>query len=204
VKTMLSIVETHVKEAVDQGAKVVAGGARTGPGLGYQATVLDRCTQQMKVVADETFGPVLAVVRVKDAEEAVRLANDSRYGLNGSVWTKDLAKGEALARRLEVGVALVNNHGFTGILPELPWTGTKETGTGVASSKHAYASFVRRRAVLVDKNKNPDPWWAPADENSKGFADALARMAMGQMGAMFELLGMLPKRVKSIKTLAGG
>jgi acyl-CoA reductase-like NAD-dependent aldehyde dehydrogenase len=200
----LAIVERHVKEAVDQGAKVVAGGSRTGPGLGFQATVLDRCTQKMSVVADETFGPVLAVVRVKDADEAVRLANDSRYGLNGSVWTKDIKRGEALARKLEVGVALVNNHGFTGIIPELPWTGVKETGPGVANSRHAYSTFVRRRAVLVDKNKNPDPWWMPADENSKPFSEALARAQMGQLSALLDVVGLLGKRLKSIKTLAGG
>ena len=81
----------------------------------------------MQVMREETFGPVVAICRVADAEEALRLANDCRYGLNGSVWTTNLAEGE-LARRLEVGVALVNNHSFTGTLPETPWTGTKDTG----------------------------------------------------------------------------
>jgi succinate-semialdehyde dehydrogenase/glutarate-semialdehyde dehydrogenase len=200
----LSIVERHVTDAVELGAKVVAGGARTGPGLGFQATVLDRCTHQMKVVTEETFGPVLAVIRVKDAEEAVRMANDSKYGLNGSVWTKDLARGEALARRLEVGVALVNNHAVVGILPELPWTGVKETGPGVASSHHAYGTFVRRRAVLVDSNSAPDPWWMPADESLKPFSDALVQQQLGKPTAIFGLLGSLGKRLKAIKTLAGG
>lgn len=200
----LAIVEQHVKDAVEKGAKIVAGGARTGPGLGFQATVLDHCTHQMKVVTDETFGPVLAVVRVKDAEEALRLANDSRYGLNGSVWTSDLKRGEALARRMEVGIAQVNGHALLGIFSDIPWTGTKETGTGVASSRHAYPTFVRRRTVLIDSNKNPDPWWNPADESSAPFGEALARMQMGQTGAMFQLLGLLGKRIKAIKSLAGG
>lgn len=200
----LAIVEQHVKEAVEKGAKVVAGGARTGPGLGFQATVLDHCTQQMKVVSEETFGPVLAVIRVKDAEEALRLANDSRYGLNGSVWTQDLARGEALARRMEVGIAQVNSHALVGILPEIPWTGTKETGAGVSNSRHAYPTFVRRRTVFIDKNKGPDPWWMPADESSKPFSEALARQQLGQTSALFQLLGLLGKRLKAIKSLAGG
>lgn len=200
----LAIVERHVKEAIEQGAKLVAGGARTGPGLGYQATVLDHCTHQMKVVTDETFGPVLAVIRVKDAEEALRMANDSRYGLNGSVWTKDLKRGEALARRMEVGVSLVNNHAVVGIIPELPWTGVKETGFGVANSRHAYSSFVRRRGVLIDGNKNPDPWWMPADESLQPFSDALARAQMGQGSALLGVIGNLGKRIKAIKALAGG
>lgn len=200
----LRIVEEHVNEAVQRGAKVVSGGARTGQGLGYQATVLDRCTQDMKVVKDETFGPVLAVVRVKDAAEALRLANDSRYGLNGSVWTKDLAKGEALARQLEAGVVLVNNHAVVGIMPELPWTGVKETGPGVANSRHAYATFVRRRAVLVDKGSAPDPWWFPTDEHLAPFAEALVQRQLGSLGALLKLGGLLGKRVKAIRALVSG
>ena len=201
----LAIVEKHVEEAVKLGAVVKAGGARTGQGLGYQPTVLDRCTHQMKAVMDETFGPIVAVIRVKDAEEAVKQANDSPYGLNGSVWTADIAKGEALARRLHVGVALVNNHAFTGgTLPELPWTGVKDTGTGVAASRHTYPTFVRRRAVLTDSNKAPDPWWFPANEDLKAFSAALIEKQGGSFGAMLKLGGLLGKRIKAIKALAQG
>lgn len=196
----LDIVEAHVADAVAKGAKVLCGGTRTGTGNGYPGTVLDHCTHDMQVMTDETFGPVVAICRVADAEEAVRLANDSRYGLNGSVWTKDLAKGEALARRLEVGVALVNNHSFTGTLPETPWTGTKETGPGVASSQWAYGTFVRRRTVLVDKNKDPDPFWMPADETLATFRDLLAQKNLGGgIGVMLKLGGVLGKRVKAIR-----
>src|SRR6185503_15999903 len=121
----------------------ICGAKRTGKGFGYCPTVLDRCTAEMRVMREETFGPVIAVQRVKDAEEALKYANQSDYGLNGSVWTSDAQRGETLARRLEVGVALVNNHAITGILPETPWTGVKDTGFGVAASRHAYHTFTR-------------------------------------------------------------
>jgi acyl-CoA reductase-like NAD-dependent aldehyde dehydrogenase len=202
-EAQLAIVERHVEDAKAKGAAVTCGGARTGQGLGYQPTVLDRCREEMLVVSDETFGPVIAVLRVKDAEEAVRRANDSRYGLNGSVWTADLAKGEALARRLEVGVAYVNNHGFGGILAQVPWTGVKETGPGVAASAHSYGTFVRRRTVLVDGSSNPDPWWFPLNEDIAAFADALiARGRGGGLGTLLKLGGLVKKRTRAIRELA--
>lgn len=202
-EAQLGIVEKHVEEAKAKGAVVTCGGARTGHGLGYQPTVLDQCTEQMQVVRDETFGPVIAVLRVKDADEAVRRANDSRYGLNGSVWTKDLAKGETLARKLEVGVAYVNNHGFGGILAQVPWTGVKETGPGVAASAYSYGTYVRRRTVLVDGSKNPDPWWFPLNEDIGAFADALiARGRGGGLGTLLKLGGLVKKRTQAIRDLA--
>lgn len=200
----LRIVEEHVADALAQGAKLCTGGKRTGSGFGYAPTVLDGCTEAMRVVSEETFGPVIAVLRVKDADEAVRRANDSRYGLNGSVWTRDIARGTELARRLEVGVSLVNNHAITGTMAELPWTGTRETGFGVAMSRHAYSTFVRRRAVFVDRSNDPDAWWFPADENLRPFGEAVVEMSLGSKAAMFRVLGLLKKRVRAIRALAKG
>lgn len=197
----LAIVEGQVKEALEKGARLVSGGGRTGPGLGYRPTVLDRCTHEMTVVREETFGPVVAIVRVADAEEALRLANESSYGLNGSVWTKDLRRGEALARRLEVGVALVNNHSVTGIFPQLPWTGVKDTGTGVAASRFSYPTFVRPRTIFIDSNKKPDPWWVPANEDSAELARVLVEFSTGSMGAVIKLAKLAGRRVKAIQEL---
>lgn len=200
----LEIVQRHVEDAIAKGARVVAGGECTGQGLGFQPTVLDGCTDEMLVMSEETFGPVLAIARVKDDTEAVRRANASEYGLTGSVWTRDIAKGERLARQLEVGVAFVNNHAFSGgAIPEMPWTGVKATGTGVASSRHAYPAFVRPRAVLTDRNKNPDPWWMPYDDTLEAFGQALVDRSLGSVGALLKLGGLLGKRVKAIKELVG-
>ena len=92
---------------------------------------------RMSLMRDESFGPVVGIMAVDDDEQAIALMNDSEFGLTASVWTQDLARGEALARRLQCGVALVNNHAITGILPETPWTGVKDTGSGVTNSRSA-------------------------------------------------------------------
>lgn len=199
----LEIVERHVEDARAKGARIISGGERTHRGFGYRPTVIDGCTDDMLVMKDETFGPVVAIARVKSEDEAIRRANHSEYGLAGSVWTKDLQKGERLARRLDVGVAYVNNHSFTGgAIPELPWTGVKHTGYGVAGSRHAYSTFVRRRALLTDGAKAPDPWWMPVDDVLKDFGDALVERSLGSLGAFLKLGGLLGKRVKAIKALA--
>jgi acyl-CoA reductase-like NAD-dependent aldehyde dehydrogenase len=177
-EAQLAIVERHVALAVAAGAKVTTGGRRVGPGLGYAPTVLDACTDEMEVVREETFGPVIAVVRVKDAEEGLRRANASRYGLNGSVWTTDLERGAQLVRRMEVGVGYVNNHGFGGILADVPWTGTKDTGPGIAASAHSYGLFTQ-------------------------FVDALiARGRGGGLGVLLKLGGLVKKRTAAIRALA--
>lgn len=198
----LRIVTEHVEDAIAKGATLLVGGKPTGHGLGFEPTLLDHCTADMKIMREETFGPVIAVQRVHDADQAVALANDSEYGLCGSVWTKDLVKGEALARRLDVGVAMVNNHAFTGTQPETPWSGVKGTGNGVAMSQHAYGTFVRRRTLLIDSNSGPDAWWFPANTDLDKFMDAASRKALGSFTALFSLLPLLGKRAKAIKALA--
>lgn len=201
-EAQLAIVEAHVEDARARGAIVVAGGERTHRGLGYRPTVLDRCTQEMRIVREETFGPVLPVIRVQDAEAAITLANDSTYGLNGSVWTRDLARGEAIARRLDVGVALVNNHAITGALAEVPWTGVKDTGPGVAASRHSYPTFVRRRSVLTDRAKQPDPFWYPADDDLARFGQAVVERALGSTRAFVRLAGLATARMRTVRAFA--
>ena len=197
-----AIVEDHVKHAIARGATLVTGGERTGVGYGYRPTLLDHCTTEMKVMTEETFGPVIAVMRVRDADQAVERANDSAYGLNGSVWTKNIARGEQLARQLDVGIALVNNHAITGMIPQTPWTGVKSTGSGVAASRFAYHTFARPRTVFVDTSSKPDPWWFPANADMHALGEALVARGQGSFGALFTLAGLVGKRVKAIQALA--
>ena len=194
-----SVVEAHVADALDRGARLVTGGERVGSGFGYLPTVLDGCTEEMAVMWEETFGPVLAVARVADADEAVERANRSPYGLNGSIWTSDLRRGQELARRLEVGTAFVNNHAITGAMANLPWTGTGHTGPGIAASRFSYPTFIRRRTIFVDKGKKPDPWWFPFDESVPAMASSLIAFSRGKLTAGLKLAAASRRRVRAIE-----
>ncbi len=200
-----AIVQQHVDEAKAAGATVACGGEPTGSGYGYLPTVLDNCTQDMTVVSEETFGPVVAVIRVADAEEAIALANDSKYGLNGSVWTTDHTRGKRIARRLEVGIAHLNNHKWTGgTLAQTPWTGVKDTGPGIAAGKHSYHTFARPRMVMEDWNSGPEPFWFPFNDQLGDFSKALVQRGQGNFWALLTLLGLLGKRVKAATDFAKG
>lgn len=203
-EAQLKIVEEQVADATSRGAKVVCGGERTGSGFGYLPTVLSGCSDDMKIMKEETFGPIACISTISDAAEGVRRANAAEYGLNASVWTANIAKGENIARQLEAGIVLVNNHSICGIIPKIPWTGVKQTGSGVANSPFAYPTYVRRRTVFVDKNKAPDPWWKPADENLRPLADALIEKGRGSFGAILKLAGLVGKRAKAIRTAVSG
>ena len=97
----------------------------------------------MKIMTEETFGPTLPIMKVRDADEAVRLANDSRYGLNSSVFTKDVAKGERIARRLEAGNACVNDALMNYLAQEAPFGGTSESGLGARHGAAGHPQVLR-------------------------------------------------------------
>jgi len=148
----LDIVRRHVDEAREAGARVVAGGhGRDSGGRFYEPTVLVDVDQSMSCIAEETFGPTLPIVRVADEEEAVAKANDSRYGLGASVWTKDLARGEAVARRLESGAVCVNDAQINYLALELPMGGWKESGLGVRHGAPGIRKYTRQQALLVTR-----------------------------------------------------
>ena len=148
----IEIVERHVKDAVDKGAKVLVGGKRTaGPGRFYEPTVMTDVDHSMDLMREETFGPVLPIMKVRDAEEAVRLANDTHYGLDASVFTRDVAKGERIARRLEAGNACVNDALMNYLAQEAPFGGAKESGLGSRHGANGIRKYCSQQTILVTR-----------------------------------------------------
>lgn len=203
-RRQLEIVKAHVADAVAKGAKLVCGGQELGEGLWYAATVLDHCTDAMDVVREETFGPVLAIVRVDGAAEAIRQVNASKYGLGASIWTEDIARAERLVERLDVGVVDVNNHSITGAIPDLPWSGVRDTGYGIANSALSLTTFCRPKSVLIDENKKPEPFWMPFDSAAYELGDLLADAQLFKIGGAWKLPFLIQKRLKRIQQFFGG
>ena len=161
------IVERHVNDAVEKGARVLAGGSRRDEnGHFFEPTVLVDVDHSMACMREETFGPTLPIMKVRDAEEAVRLANDTPYGLQASVWTKDAAKGERLARRIEAGAVTVNDAQINYVALELPMGGWKESGLGTPPRRrrdpqvHEEAERARHEFAPMKKDLHMLPYSA--------------------------------------------
>lgn len=149
----MKIIEDHVDEAIKQGAKVEVGGGRNRDleGLYFQPTVLTAVTHDMKVMREETFGPVVAIMKVADEDEAIRLANDSPYGLNGNVWTKDAARGIELATRIETGAASVNDMALSYGVNEVPFGGVKDSGVGMVNGPEGIRGYCHAMPIIVHR-----------------------------------------------------
>jgi len=148
----LDIVSGHVDAARSAGATVLTGGhARTESGRFYEPTVLVDVDHSMACMTEETFGPTLPIMRVNDAEEAVKLANDSPYGLGASVWTSDVTRGEALARRIEAGAVCVNDAQVNYLALELPMGGWKSSGLGSRHGAGGIRKYTRQQSLLVTR-----------------------------------------------------
>ena len=143
----------QIADAVAKGARVVAGGAERadlGPGRFFQPTLIADATPAMAVMREETFGPVLPVMRVPDAETALRIANESPLGLSGSVWSRDVARARALARRLEAGSVCVNDVLVNYFCVEAPLGGVKGSGIGLRHGPEGLRQFCRLETIVED------------------------------------------------------
>ena len=146
------IVDAHVKDAVAKGARLLAGGKRRDQnGHYYEPTVLADVDHGMVCMREETFGPTLPIMKVADSDEAVRLSNDNPYGLQASVWTKDLAKGEQLARRIEAGTVSVNDAQVNYGALELPMGGWKSSGLGSRHGADGIRKYTKKQALVVTR-----------------------------------------------------
>ena len=161
-RDLVDNLERQVDKSVGMGARVLTGGERvSGKGFFYRPTVLVDVTEDMPVFREETFGPVAAVVRVRDADEAVRVANDSEYGLGANIWTRDTALGESLARRVESGSVFIN--GMVASDPRLPFGGVKRSGYGRELSAFGIHEFTNIQTIWIGPAEGPAPAAPPSE-----------------------------------------
>lgn len=174
-------VEKQVREAVAQGAEVLTGAERVDGGYFYRPTILTGVNHRMEVMSEETFGPVVGVMSFKDDEEAIRLANDSRFGLTASVWTRNLNRGMKIARRLEVGTVTVNENLYTYALAETPWGGPKESSIGRTHGRLGLLELVEPKHIHVNRiARIKDFWWYSYDQAKYRLLVALGDTLFGK------------------------
>ena len=198
----LLIVEAHVEDAKARGARVLTGGAAIPElgGISIRPTVLADVTHEMRIMREETFGPVLPVMAFDSDDEAVRLANDSEYGLAASVWTRDRARGERLARRIQAGTVMVNDVVSCFGISEAPHGGVKSSGIGRAHGRFGLEEMVRLKYVDVDLMPGMKKvWWYGYGVNflqqMEGFLDMqFARDLATRMRGALKAIGVVRRK----------
>ena len=176
----LRIVESQVEEARAEGARLLVGGKRLpeiGPNF-YQPTVLAEVTHAMRIMREETFGPILPVMAFDTNDEAVRLGNDSDYGLAASVWTRDHARGEAMAKRIHAGTVMVNDALSCFGISEAPHGGVKASGLGRAHGRFGLEEMVRVKYLDIERLPGVKKvWWyeygGTFRQQMEGFVDLM-------------------------------
>ena len=171
-----AVVEEHVTEALEKGARALTGGrAVEGPGHYYEPTVLVDVDHSMKVMRDETFGPVVGVMKVRDAEEALRHANDTRYGLAASVFGEK-QRAERIGRRIECGAVNVNDVIVNYVLMDVPMGGWKESGVGFRHGEYGIKKYCRPESVIVHRfGGKREPVWYPYTKSRRGLIARISR-----------------------------
>jgi acyl-CoA reductase-like NAD-dependent aldehyde dehydrogenase len=145
----LKVIQAHIDDARVKGARVLIGGNSTG--MFFSPTVVVDVDHSMSLMREETFGPILPIMKVHDPSEAISLANENRYGLGASVWGKDLNRANAIAHQLQAGSILINDTIVQIAIPNLPFGGIKESGTGRIHGKEGLLSFTTSRAYAVSR-----------------------------------------------------
>ena len=161
-KDLQETLDQQVQQSIRQGAKVLIGGkAREGKGNFYEPTILTNVTPQMSVFTDETFGPVAAVIRARDTEHALELANDSKFGLSSNLWTRNIEQARELTARIEAGGVFIN--GMTASDPRLPFGGVKRSGYGRELSSFGIREFVNVQTVWIGPKVENPPAKSPSE-----------------------------------------
>jgi len=224
----VKIVEDHVNDFRERGATIETGGTRkegekgsgggegetegvsetfspsphlpVSPSLFYEPTVITGATNEMRAMQEETFGPTLPIGTFKTEEEAIRLANDSEFGLTASVWTRDRAKGKRVAEKIEAGSVCINEVLYTHGIGQTPWGGFKNSGRGRTHGLEGLMELVQPQHIHTNRlGILPDAWWMPytptAVETFRGFA---TKFASGSILKTATLLSQLWKRIREL------
>jgi acyl-CoA reductase-like NAD-dependent aldehyde dehydrogenase len=151
----------QIEDARTKGATIEVGGKRVGDSHCVQPTLITNVNDTMKVVTEETFGPVISVQKFTTDDEAIRMANDSEYGLSASVWSADIERADRIARKIDTGNVSINNVLATQANSALPYGGTKESGFGRYKGPHGLHAFSNIKSVLVDGTNQREVFWYP-------------------------------------------
>lgn len=164
----LETVKKHVEDAIEKGAKITLGSKPLSDNpLYFRPVVIENPDDTMLTMCDETFGPVLAIKKVKDTEDAIRQANNSQFGLTASVWTQNRMKAHAIASRIEAGAVTINDHLMSHSLAHTPWGGFKSSGLGRTHAEFGLESMTQPRVVIDDllPGRRRNMWWYPHDRS---------------------------------------
>ena len=193
----LRIVERHVNQALAHGAVALTGGERLRDAAApfYPPTVLTNVNHEMDVMREETFGPVLPIMTFSTDAEAVRLANDSDFGLTASIWTNNTGRGQQVAQQIEAGTVMVNEVVYTHAIAQTPWGGTKQSGLGRTHGASGLMELVRPQHIHINRLPFvPDLWWFNYDEGAgrlfRGFARRFAS------GSILQSSLLLPQMIR--------
>lgn len=182
-RDQFDLVRELVDDAVAHGAYLRCGGPTQVDGLDgafFAPAVLTGVTHEMRIMREEIFGPVVPIVTVEDEEEAIALANDSRFGLGASVWTMDRHKGDRIARRLEAGMVWINDHMYTHAACQCAWGGVKDSGLGRSHSRFGLYECAEVKLVARDPSRIRNFWWHPYDESLGGAMRAAGTLLYGR------------------------
>ena len=177
------LVRELVDDAVAAGATLECGGPTEVDGMSgrfFAPAVLTGVTHGMRIMREEVFGPVVPVMAVRDEEEAVRLANDSEFGLGASVWTADRDKGRRIARRLDAGSVWINDHMYSHGAVQCSWGGVKSSGFGRSHSRFGFHECVNVKHVAWEPGRLRNFWWHPYDESLGRAVHSAAQLLYGR------------------------
>jgi succinate-semialdehyde dehydrogenase/glutarate-semialdehyde dehydrogenase len=225
----IKIVEDHVEDFRREGAEILIGGNRWSGGtlvptdaasasersfseggdgdksvpapLFYEPTVITGATNDMRPMQEETFGPTLPIATFSTEEEAIRLANDSEFGLTASVWTGDKARGKRVAQQIEAGSVCVNEVLYTHGIGPTPWGGFKNSGRGRTHGREGLMELIQPQHIHINHIALlPDAWWMPYSSNAVATFRKMGRtFASGSLLKTTELLPQLLKRIRELR-----